>query len=361
MKKAFFFVAIATLFLLSCEKENAPVQKAVTFTAGIENLSTKATMSGYDLVWSTGDKIGIYDNGNKSFTLDGDGGSTTGTFVCDDQTYTATDPSAAFFPWNGSGSSCNNVYNGTVYFKLPEGYDNYTSGQMLTPLVAKLNNSTDPIEFKHAGAAVKVTVKNLPAGVKSIGMYVDGQQVRGNYQINPASAGSASMTLDGDGNTSYNDVWLNFAPSDTEREFKMYNSSNTLVWSKTTKAQSSLRRGEVLEMPELTSLSNKVKVGIISYLLNELSTTGYQVHCWGTGVTDTDIDLVATTKTVTKRLGNDYWENQEQTFTIYTAEIPVGYTNYKVRNGDRWFGENGSIDKPNAYIFNYSGDKAIYE
>lgn len=208
-------------------------------------------------------------------------------------------------------------------------------------------------------------------------MYVDGQQVRGNYQIDPAKAGEDALSLDGAGNTSLNDVWLTFDPSDKVREFtflfpvptltspvltfKMYNSSNTLVWSKTTKAQNSLKRGEILVMPELTSLSNKVKVGVINYLLNDLS-TGYKVHCWGSGVTDTDIDLVATTKTVTKRLGNDYWGNQEQTFTIYTAEIPVGYTNYKVRNGDRWFGDNdGSIDKPNAYIFNYSGDKAIYE
>ena len=61
------------------------------------------------------------------------------------------------------------------------------------------------------------------------------------------------------------------------------------------------------------------------------------------------------------KIGNDYWGNAEQTFTIYTAEIPLGYTNYKVRNGNRWFGDDGSIDKPNAYIFNYDGDKAIYE
>ncbi len=39
----------------------------------------------------------------------------------------------------------------------------------------------------------------------------------------------------------------------------------------------------------------------------------------------------------------------------------LGNTGYKVHNGDRWFGDDGTPDKTTAYIFNYSGDKALYE
>ena len=137
---------------------------------------------------------------------------------------------------------------------------------MLTPLVAPLSGSTDEIHFKHAGAAVKVTINNLPAGAHSIGMEVNGQQVSGDYQINPAEAGSASLALAGTSDNTKNSLWLNFEPSTSEREFtfvfpvpaltkpklsfKIYDKNDVLVWSKNLKAQSSdLRRADVLVMP----------------------------------------------------------------------------------------------------------------
>ena len=46
---------------------------------------------------------------------------------------------------------------------------------------------------------------------------------------------------------------------------------------------------------------------------------------------------------------------------MFTATVPSGFDGYKVHNGDRWFGDDGTPDKMTAYIFNYSGDKALYE
>ncbi|MBQ2475521.1 MAG: hypothetical protein II513_09265 [Ruminococcus sp.] len=46
---------------------------------------------------------------------------------------------------------------------------------------------------------------------------------------------------------------------------------------------------------------------------------------------------------------------------MFTATVPSGFDGYKVHNGDRWFGDDGTPDKTTAYIFNYSGDKALYE
>lgn len=282
MKKAFFLVAVATLTLLSCQKENVKNDvKGITLTASIEALSTKADMNASNqLVWAKGDKIGIYVNGwgdncNQSFTLKGDGGSTTGSFGRTSEEWFDTDQAQiAFFPWTSANATTvntatdNNVSGSTVYFKLPQSYTDYTSGKMLTPLVAPMTYTSAayaPIMFKHAGAAVKVTINNLPAGSHSIGMKVDGQQIYGDFHID-ANASAAMVVDSGAENSAQNEIWLNYEPASSERVFtfvfpvpalttpklifKIYDENDILVWEKKLKAQASdLGRGDVLVMP----------------------------------------------------------------------------------------------------------------
>lgn len=277
MKRLFCLAAIASLVLLSCERhelgEETP--RYYTFKASIESFSTKANINDANgLVWAAGDQIGIYVNDaswtdkNQPFHLVGDGGSTDGEFAWDNGDFTNKHATVAFFPWQGIGSDHSNVYNGTMYFKLPESYYGYTSGKMLTPLIATMSNSEFPISFKHAGAAVKVTINNLPTGVHSIGMSVAGQQIYGDYHMNPVEAGSAVLAIDGDTDATKNTVWLNFEPTTTsgtftfvfpvpaltqpKLSFKMYDKNNIIVWSKNLKAQSSnLGRANVLVMPAI--------------------------------------------------------------------------------------------------------------
>ena len=46
---------------------------------------------------------------------------------------------------------------------------------------------------------------------------------------------------------------------------------------------------------------------------------------------------------------------------MYSAEIPLEATGFKFHIADRWFGDDGNTATNNAvYIFNYSGDKALY-
>lgn len=279
MKKAFFLVAVATLALLSCQKENEitnnqPSKDRFTFKASIEALDTKATLnSANELVWAAGDQIGIYVNEpswtdkNQPFTLSAGEGSSEGEFAWDYTGEFSTNATAAFFPWEGTGSDKNNVYEGTMYFKLRDSYWSYESGKMLTPLIASLSGSTDPISFKHAGAAVKVTINNVPARTHSIGMSVDGQQITGNYSINPANAGTDGLTLVDTPDASKNTVWLNVWNGSTQAwtfvfpvpaltkpklSFQMWDENDILVWSTKLKAQSSdLGRGDVLVMPAI--------------------------------------------------------------------------------------------------------------
>lgn len=288
MKKVLFIVAVATLFF-SCQREINPSKpsdpdssKGFSFTAGIEDFAspTRADLgSGNTLVWAKGDQIGIYVNDpdwgdkNQAFNLQGEGGTTTGSFVWNeyDGNFTSELATIAFFPWQGSGDAFNHVYDGIVYFEMPSGYYEYTSGQLLTPLVAPLtyeNGGYSPISFKHAGAAVKVVINNLPAGVHSLGLAEvsdQAQNLSGEFSINPANAGTDAIApVQGNNNA----VWLNIEPSSDEREFtfifpvpeltapkfafSMYDENDVLVWQKILKPQpSDLKRGQVLEMPAI--------------------------------------------------------------------------------------------------------------
>lgn len=110
-----------------------------------------------------------------------------------------------------------------------------------------------------------------------------------------------------------------------------------------------------------SSGTTTITVGVINYVINELGNTGYKVHYWGGADGAKDADLTATGKTEKKSVGKAYWNGDEQTFTMFTANVPSDFKGYKVHNGDRWFGDDGTPDKTTAYIFNYSGDKALYE
>ncbi len=288
MKKILYFAAMAALLLVSCNQDepkiNEPEKKtdAFTFKASIEDLATsgnagsssnvaKATINGsYGLNWATGDKIGIYfptwGDKNQQFNLTSGEGTTNGEFSRNDSgDYNPSDASAAFFPWQGTGSSNNNVYEGTMYFKLKSEYWSYDNGDMLTPLVASISDAGN-ISFKHAGAAVKLTVNNLVSGTYKVKMSVEGKQITGDFHVNPANAGTDALALDAEEVVSNNHITLNSWKSDgafswifpvpaltsPKLTFEIIDENGVLVWSKSPKAQSSVGRAGLLVMPDLT-------------------------------------------------------------------------------------------------------------
>ena len=287
MKKLLFAVAVATPLLFACEVEMVPVEQdenpvaLASFTASIEDVAspTKADLSGSNLVWATGDKIGIYvsDYGeyNQAFTLVGDGGSSSGSFVRDQNggVFESEHAESAYFPWGGG----NNVSkdNGHFYITLPEhnGSDaepTYTSGKLLTPLVAQVTrtgDAYDPIAFKHAGAAVKLTINNLPVGAHSVSLTAD-QPIYGYFNIDPTNVGSGMVENSAGVNDGKTTTWLHFAPpvsatpftfifpvpalSTPTLTFSIYDKNDVCVWSRKASSQSSVGRAEILAMPALT-------------------------------------------------------------------------------------------------------------
>lgn len=294
MKKSLFFVAIATLFIASCQKEVEPASQdtssqSLTITASAENLSTpvKGTInSSNQFIWKTDEKIGLYVNDggwiekNQPFHVE-EGGATTANFIYDydEGVFTSTAVTAAFYPWQGTGSSKNNIYDDgsgpIAYFKLPTEYWSYDNGDMLTPLVAPVNYNGaayDPISFKHAGAAVKLTVNNLVSGTYAVKMTVYNKQITGDFHVNPANAGTDALALDAAENTSLNSVTLNSWKSSgafswvfpvpelttPKLKFEITDENGVPVWSKSLAAQSSnLERGDILVMPAISVTAYK--------------------------------------------------------------------------------------------------------
>ena len=336
MKKLYYFVAIATFALFSCQQDDDPVNnqkgKSFTFKASIEEGVTRGDInSSNGLNWADGDKIGIYyaDWGekNQSFTLSTGAGTTLGEFTRDQDSYIGTDASAAFYPWTN-----NHIDGEWAYFTLNNGYDNYTSGKMLTPLVATVSHNGEtynPISFKHAGAAVKLIINNLPAHAHSIGMFVDGQQVYGSYKIKPANAGTDALVLNESSNTSKNEVWLNYTNASESKwtfifpvpeltkpklSFKIYDDNDVLVWSANLKAQANdLGRGDILVMGEKD----------ITLYSKFVSTSGWKVHGTLNGTDWNNFDMVTDGSTSIAK-GLTFTASGEFKVTDFTNYYPTG-------------------------------------
>nr|WP_316615137.1 hypothetical protein [uncultured Ruminococcus sp.] len=108
------------------------------------------------------------------------------------------------------------------------------------------------------------------------------------------------------------------------------------------------------------TVSRTVKVGVINYLADELGTSNWQIHYWGSTIDADDAQLERDGEaTESRSVGEAFWNNAAQTFLMFTATIPAQATGFKVHHGDRWFGEDGTAGQT-AYVFNYDGDKALY-
>ena len=116
------------------------------------------------------------------------------------------------------------------------------------------------------------------------------------------------------------------------------------------------------EKPTTAKTTKTIYVGVISYLVSELGTDNYYVHYWG-GKTAGDAQLHQEMgKFEYKYVG--YWTGQNQMFVMFVTEIPADSTGFKVyhQTGNRWFGEDADAGAYNkAFVFNYDGDKAVYE
>lgn len=98
-----------------------------------------------------------------------------------------------------------------------------------------------------------------------------------------------------------------------------------------------------------------VYVGVVEYITDFVPT----LHYWNNVGVFGDVTLTATGETAQYAVGLDYWSNEEKTFHIYEAQIPVEATSYKTYNADKgncWAEESVEYSENQVtLVFEYSG------
>lgn len=89
-------------------------------------------------------------------------------------------------------------------------------------------------------------------------------------------------------------------------------------------------------------------------------TGDYFVYYWYDDGGNKDVSLSKIEGRTVKKYIPDMGQTVE--FNIYTADIPNDVSGYKVHGGSSWYGGNGSLDTPVAFVYwDGSGDKAVYQ
>lgn len=146
-----------------------------SFTATIESDATKTTLNGLSIVWSTGDKIKVYNADNPSgkiYVLSSSAGSSTGTFTAESEAISGSGPYYAIYPAeiaNGSLPSITADVPGTQTYV--EG--SFGAG---ANIAAAADNNLDNLQFHNLGGILKLTIKGSKT-IKAINLYTRGTDV----------------------------------------------------------------------------------------------------------------------------------------------------------------------------------------
>lgn len=204
MKKLFFVLSTAVVTLVACNKENqgiVPDVKKTTITVGIDAPETKTELTGtVSLLWSAGDAILISNTAGvlKTFTLEGPGGSATGTFSINEEVEIqgGVNGAQSYYPetlaptWNGDEEKW--------HVTLPAEYTWSESG-VKAPMYAWLNKDEPWDCFKLMTSVLKVDVYNIPAAASKLVFTANSEKLSGDfvfpYDCIPVLAGSDNKSI----------------------------------------------------------------------------------------------------------------------------------------------------------------------
>ena len=351
----------------------------MTLSASTENAVAKATLNdSFQMLWAEDDLIVVVgeDNNQCVYKLDDSSvGLAQGVFNYESGSHiTAGSKIHAIYPQFDSNFDSN---YGNAYIHLQTEYA-YSANTSFAPMVSF---ESEDLHFKHVGGLVKITLNNVPGVANKVSMTMD-TPITGWYTFDPANAGTSGIVSGSEHtSTAGNTVSFNIATATAARNLVFFfpvpvistkpkitldvYAGTAKLFEKTASNQHTIGRGEILAMKplDLSSATRTITVGVINYVTNDIGYDKYKIHYWGGSDGAKDADLTSTDKTEEKSLGSSYWDGSSQTFHMYTVNVPIDITGFKIWHAstDRWFGDDGSSANSKAYIFNYSGDKALYE
>lgn len=158
------YILILCALLAACHHDDpvAPPEQETTtlrLSATMEGFSKAAVDYSGSVYWQEGDKIAVLlDNGTvSSLELESGAGSGLATFIGDIPAGRSFAGKAAYPWWEGAWS----VSGGELVLTLPESAA--WRGDSFVPAVMKATLDGDNLPFKHVGAIIQFTIKNIPA------------------------------------------------------------------------------------------------------------------------------------------------------------------------------------------------------
>ncbi len=208
------------LVTVSCQKEFEPVAGTTPaegriYTAVIEEEQTPEGRSSVTIdgnvarfSWADGDLITVISSDGaavENTEIRVSEGNATFTLSSVDSPKYATYPQIAKEYKDGVLSSV----------ALPPIYNDY-KGSTNVPMFADMSGGNDVANFRHIGAAVRITLKNIPEGCTKFKFTADGKRITGNFDLDVTEEIPAIRTSDSDwGNT----VTFNFAEGTKDMDF----------------------------------------------------------------------------------------------------------------------------------------------
>lgn len=201
MKKYIFTVFAVAAVLTSCSKSLEPNgdinsgAKAITTIGASTEISTRAVVSSSDntkVLWQDGDQLGVLGaNGsseakNLAYTLDGNAGSTTGTFKNETSDITAI--SAVMYPYQEKATWA----NGKLTCEIPS-VQKATVGSFdkAAAIMYSTGNATN-MQLKYAVNFLKVTVSESETNVHAISISSTTTALSGKMEITSSGVSGAS-------------------------------------------------------------------------------------------------------------------------------------------------------------------------
>lgn len=316
MKKSLFILGICLMAMVSCKKEapvQEPVRSGITLSAVAE--VTKADLGdSYDVLWQTGEEVAV-----RLYKGDAYVGTDTGSgYTAWDATFTLSDGAGsanAKFSFNGEVDQwlhwgyaafypifdSNIGGDGKMYFHLQDAYTNYASGRIFMPMVANLsgdaNQRPESMAFKHVGAGIKITLKDVPASANKLTVTVNDRGIAGWFNISPADAGTATM-VPNDASSLGSTVAFEFATAEAKRDItfivpipatdlpevqiNLYYGDNVQFWGQkiNTSSIAALGRGEMLVLPDLTVPIDPEGDVTLYFVPKQTVKNGGYLNCW---------------------------------------------------------------------------------
>jgi len=322
------FASIAVVSLACCTKNEPAVpggnqeepdvpalagQTSLTAIINTEGESdeTKAAVDDNGTVtWSAGDALSVYtDSGFTTFTLDGAGGSGTGTFKAEGE---VTPQTVAVYPAGTHSLSGNDL---TV--NLPASYTLASTDDANTnvPMIATGDFTTGKLSFKQIGGLFRFTHYTVPPEARKFVFKSEGYKINGDFVID-ITAAEPKLEAGTTGSAAESEVTVNFpAPADTvEMNFfipiptgaynnltiSLLNGSDKVIWTTTTGSTSGtstidIARKSFKKMPAVGGIKTAEELCNLGALIRAGKSFDRYKDCAGWVTLRNDIDMSGVT------------------------------------------------------------------